>query len=151
MLPQIEAEANRILSTLTNYQLNVRFITQKAGKKADKVIDTLDIEIADSRGTRPYETYSGGEVFRINFAIRLALSRIIAQRLGGNLQTLIIDEGFGTQDSEGCDRLLSAINAIAPDFACILVITHIPQLKEAFSTLIEVTKTEAGSKTKLIV
>lgn len=151
ILPQIEAEANRILSTLTNYQLNVRFITQKAGKKADKVIDTLEIEIADSRGTRPYETYSGGEVFRINFAIRLALSRIIAQRLGGTLQTLIIDEGFGTQDSEGCERLLSAINAIAPDFACILVITHIPQLKEAFSTLIEVTKTEIGSKIKLLV
>ncbi len=151
ILPQIEAEANRILSTLTNYQLNVRFITQKAGKKADKVIDTLEIEIADSRGTRPYETYSGGEVFRINFAIRLALSRIIAQRLGGTLQTLIIDEGFGTQDSEGCDRLLFAINAIAPDFACILVITHIPQLKEAFSTLIEVTKTDSGSKIKLLV
>ncbi len=151
ILPQIEAEANRILSTLTNYQLNLRFITQKAGKKADKVIDTLEIEIADSRGTRPYETYSGGEVFRINFAIRLALSRIIAQRLGGTLQTLIIDEGFGTQDSDGCDRLLSAINAISPDFACILVITHIPQLKEAFSTLIEVIKTESGSKIKLLV
>jgi len=151
ILPQIEAEANRILATLSNYQLNVRFITQKAGKKVDKVIDTLEIEIADSRGTRPYETYSGGEVFRINFAIRLALSRIIAQRLGGTLQTLIIDEGFGTQDSEGCDRLLSAINAIAPDFACILVITHIPQLREAFSTLIEVIKTESGSKIQLRV
>ncbi|AFY73700.1 ATPase involved in DNA repair [Synechococcus sp. PCC 7502] len=151
ILPQIEAEANRILSTLSNYQLNVRFITQKAGKKADKVIDTLEIEIADSRGTRPYETYSGGEVFRINFAIRLALARITAQRMGGTLQTLIIDEGFGTQDSEGCDRLLSAINAIASDFACILVITHMPQLKEAFSTLIEITKTESGSKINLLV
>jgi DNA repair protein SbcC/Rad50 len=151
VLPQIEAEANHILAALSNHQLNVRFITQKAGKKSDKVIDTLEIEIADSRGTRPYETYSGGEAFRINFAIRLALSRVLAQRFGGNLQTLIIDEGFGTQDAEGCDRLLSAINAIASDFACILVITHMPQLKEAFTNLIEVSKSETGSKINFVV
>ncbi len=149
VLPQIEAEANQILGQLTNYQFHVRFITQKAGKKTDKVIDTLEIEIADRQGTRPYETYSGGEAFRINFAIRLALSRILAQRKGGTLQTLIIDEGFGSQDPEGCDRLVAAINAIASNFECILAITHMPPLKEAFSAQIEVTKTEAGSKLTL--
>lgn len=42
------------------------------------------------------------------------------------LKMLIVDEGFGTQDREGCDRLLAAIEAIAPDFACILTITHMP-------------------------
>ncbi|CAN1211439.1 SMC family ATPase [Tumidithrix helvetica PCC 7403] len=150
VLPQIEAEANQILAQLSDHQLNVRFITQKAGKKADKVIETLEIEIADSRGTRPYETYSGGESFRINFSIRLALSRVLAQRKGSSLQTLIIDEGFGSQDRDGCDRLVAAINAIAPDFECILVITHMPQLKEAFNTLIEVTKTESGSVITLV-
>jgi DNA repair protein SbcC/Rad50 len=150
VLPQIEAEANQILAQLSDHQLNVRFITQKAGKKADKMIETLEIEIADSRGTRPYETYSGGEAFRINFSIRLALSRVLAQRKGSSLQTLIIDEGFGSQDQDGCDRLVAAINAIAPDFECILVITHMPQLKEAFNTLIEVTKTESGSVISLI-
>jgi exonuclease SbcC len=150
MLPQIEAETNTLLARLSNHQLHVRFITQKAGKRSDKLIDTLDIEIADSQGTRPYETYSGGESFRINFAIRLALSRILAQRVGGKLQTLIIDEGFGTQDHEGCDRLVAAINAIANDFSCILVITHMPQLKEAFSHLIEVRKTGSGSKINLV-
>jgi DNA repair protein SbcC/Rad50 len=149
VLPQIEAEANQILGQLTNHQFHVRFITQKAGKKSDKVIDTLEIEIADHQGTRPYETYSGGEAFRINFAIRLALSRILAQRKGGTLQTLIIDEGFGSQDPEGCDRLIAAINAIAPNFECILAITHMPPLKEAFSAQIEVTKTDAGSKLTL--
>jgi exonuclease SbcC len=150
MLPQIETETNTLLARLSNHQLHVRFITQKAGKRRDKLIDTLDIEIADSQGTRPYETYSGGESFRINFAIRLALSRVLAQRVGGKLQTLIIDEGFGTQDHEGCDRLVAAINAIANDFACILVITHMPQLKQAFSHLIEVIKTGSGSKINLV-
>jgi exonuclease SbcC len=150
VLPQIEVEANQILAQLSDRQLNVRFITQKSGKKSDRIIETLDIEIADTRGTRPYETYSGGEAFRINFAVRLALSRVLAQRKGSTLQTLIIDEGFGSQDQLGCDRLVSAINAIAPDFECILVITHMPQMKEAFNTLIEVSKNDEGSSVQLV-
>lgn len=149
LLPQIEAEANRLLAQLSNHQLNLRFITQKAAKTANKAIDTLDIEVADQRGTRAYETYSGGEAFRINFAIRLALARVLAQRQGCTLQTLIIDEGFGSQDREGCQRLLSAINAIAPEFGCILVVTHVPYLKEAFSTVIAVQKTAQGSVIEL--
>ncbi len=150
VLPQIEVEANQILAQLSDRQLNVRFITQKSGKKSDRIIETLDIEIADTKGTRPYETYSGGEAFRINFAVRLALSRVLAQRKGSTLQTLIIDEGFGSQDQLGCDRLVSAINAIAPDFECILVITHMPQMKEAFNTLIEVSRDEEGSTVQLV-
>ncbi|PLS68702.1 MAG: chromosome segregation protein SMC [Cyanobacteria bacterium M5B4] len=151
IIPQIEAEANQILGQLSNYQLNLRFITQKSGKRSDKFIDTLEIEIADNQGTRAYETYSGGEAFRINFAVRLALSRILAQRTGGTLQTLIIDEGFGSQDEVGCERLVAAIETVSPDFACILVITHIPKLKEAFSTIIEVSKTNQGSHVHLVL
>jgi len=161
ILPQMEAETNNILSRLTGNQLHVQFVTQKAGKsgrsrsakatvKNAKLIDTLDILIADARGTRPYETYSGGEAFRINFAIRLALARMLAQRSGTALQMLIVDEGFGTQDAEGCDRLIAAINAIAPDFACILTVTHMPQFKEAFQTRIEVRKTPNGSQLSLL-
>ncbi len=155
VLPQLERETNQILSRLSNHQLHVQFITQKAKRKrssrADHLIDTLDIRIADAKGTRPYETYSGGEAFRVNFSIRLALARLLAQRSGTALQLLIVDEGFGTQDAEGCDRLIAAINAIAPDFARILTITHMPQFKEAFQARIEVSKTDAGSTLAITV
>jgi exonuclease SbcC len=153
ILPQLEAETNHILARLTGNQLHVQIVTQRAGrrtsKKTAKLIDTLDILIADASGTRPYETYSGGEAFRINFSIRLALARLLAQRAGTSLQMLIVDEGFGTQDSEGCDRLIAAINAIASDFSCILTVTHMPQFKEAFQTRIEVRKTQQGSQLSL--
>ncbi|MBE9127770.1 MULTISPECIES: exonuclease subunit SbcC [unclassified Coleofasciculus] len=153
ILPQLEAETNQILSRLTGNQLHVQIVTQKAGRRASKkktkLIDTLDILIADASGTRSYETYSGGEAFRINFSIRLALARLLAQRAGTSLQMLIVDEGFGTQDSEGCERLIAAINAIASDFSCILTVTHMPQFKEAFQTRIEVRKTERGSQLSL--
>ncbi len=155
ILPQLEAETNQLLARLSANQLHVQFVTQKAGKgskaakKTAKLIDTLDIVIADARGTRAYETYSGGEAFRINFAIRLALAKLLAQRSGASLQMLIIDEGFGTQDREGCDRLIAAINAIAPDFACILAVTHMPYFKEAFQARIEVSKAQTGSQVRL--
>ncbi|MGB2924125.1 MAG: exonuclease subunit SbcC [Limnothrix sp.] len=152
-LPQLEAETNQILSRLTGNQFHVQFLTQKARKgskkQAAKLIDTLDIVIADTQGTRSYETYSGGEAFRINFSIRLALAKLLAHRSGMALQMLVIDEGFGTQDSEGCARLIGAINAIADDFACILAVTHIPQFKEAFQSRIEVYKNKEGSQLRI--
>ncbi|PZO19759.1 MAG: ATP-binding cassette family protein [Leptolyngbya foveolarum] len=144
LLPQLEAETNQILGKLSDHQLHVQFVTQKSGRNNRK-IDTLDILIADARGTRPYETYSGGEAFRVNFAIRLAIARLLALRSGMSLKMLIVDEGFGTQDREGCDRLIAAIEAIAPDFACILTITHMPHFREAFQTRIDVTKDQDGS------
>lgn len=159
VLPQLEAESNQILSKLSNNQFHVQFITQKATKgsrtkkaniKNAKFIDTLDIVIGDANGTRSYETYSGGEAFRINFSIRLALAKLLSQRAGTPLQMLIVDEGFGTQDREGCDRLIAAINAISADFACILTVTHMPQFREAFQTRIEVQKTAKGSQIQVI-
>ena len=160
VLPQLEAETNQVLARLSGNQFHVQFVTQRSSRRDQsrtpkskhpiKFIDTLDILIADNHGTRSYETYSGGEAFRINFAIRLALARLLAQRTGAVLQMLIIDEGFGTQDGEGCDRLIGAITAIAADFACILTVTHIPHLKEAFQTRIEVCKTNQGSHLTLV-
>jgi DNA repair protein SbcC/Rad50 len=159
ILPQLEAESNHILSKLSNNQFHVQFITQKATKasrtkkasiKNAKFIDTLDIIIGDANGSRAYETYSGGEAFRIDFSIRLALAKLLSQRAGTPLQMLIVDEGFGTQDSEGCDRLIAAIEAISDDFACILTVTHMPQFREAFQTRIEVHKTNNGSQIRVV-
>ena len=89
--------------------------------------------------------YSGGEAFRVNFAIRIALSKLLARRAGAPLPTLVIDEGFGTQDATGIEKLKEAINSIQDDFEKILVITHIEELRDAFPTRINVIKTESGS------
>lgn len=149
-LPQIETKANDILSRLTDGGMSVRFQTQRELKTRDDLKETLDITISDGAGTRDYEMFSGGEAFRVNFAIRLALSEILAQRSGARLQTLVIDEGFGSQDALGRQRLIEAINAVRKDFAKILVITHIDALKDAFPTRIEVEKTPRGSVVSVV-
>ena len=151
-LPQIEEKANELLDRLSAGQMSIRFVTQAEykDKKRDDLKETLDIQISDAAGMRAYEMYSGGEAFRVNFAIRLALSEILAQRKGARLQTLVIDEGFGSQDIQGRQRLIEAINLVKNDFAKILVITHLDELKDAFPTRIEVEKMERGSVVRVI-
>ena len=144
-LPTIEMRANDILDRLSGGEMSISFETQRELKTSENLKETLDIQIRDRVGIRDYEMFSGGEAFRVNFAIRLALSEMLAQRAGARLQTLVIDEGFGSQDEIGRQRLLEAINLVKADFAKILVITHIDELKDAFQVRIEVEKTERGS------
>ncbi|MBN2117277.1 MAG: SMC family ATPase [Anaerolineales bacterium] len=151
-LPQIEDKANELLDRLSDGHMSVRFVTQTEykDKKRDDLKETLEIQISDTAGIRNYEMYSGGETFRVNFAIRLALSKILAQRKGARLQTLVVDEGFGSQDTQGRQRLIEAINLVKHDFAKIIVITHLDELKDAFPTRIEVEKTERGSTLRVV-
>ena len=143
-LPEIEIEADRLLAKMTDNRMSLRLETQRESKKGD-TIETLDIKIADELGTRNYEMYSGGEAFRIDLALRIALSRLLVRRAGASLPILIIDEGFGTQDSSGREKLVEAISSIQDDFEKIIVITHLEELKDKFEVLISVTKTVNGS------
>lgn len=143
-LPEIEREANKLLGRMTDNRMHVKIETQRETKKGD-TIETLDIKISDELGTRNYEMFSGGEAFRIDFAIRIALSRLLARRAGAPLPTLIIDEGFGTQDTSGLEKLKEAIISIQDDFQKILVVTHIEEFRDAFPTRIDVIKTSEGS------
>jgi exonuclease SbcC len=145
-LPELQNQTNELLSRMTNGAMQVQLLLQREAKtKGANPIETLDIIISDEMGSRPYEMYSGGEAFRINFALRVALSKLLAHRAGAPLQTLILDEGFGTQDPRGREAIADAIHAVADDFAVVLVITHIEELKETFPTRIEVVKGAGGS------
>jgi len=149
VLPELEFAANALLSRMTNGRMNVRFETQRLTQRGE-TSETLEIRISDELGERAYEMFSGGEAFRVNFAIRIALSRLLAHRANARLQTLFVDEGFGTQDAQGRERLIEAIKAIEDDFERIFVITHIDELKDAFPAQIEVRKTARGSIARVV-
>jgi exonuclease SbcC len=147
-IPELEVEANEMLARMTDGRMHLRLMTQRE-KITGGLAETLDIEIADELGTRSYEMYSGGEAFRVNFALRVALSKMLARRAGAHLRTLFIDEGFGTQDESGRTKLVEAINAIQDDFDLILVITHIDELRDSFPVHINVEKTSEGSRFRI--
>lgn len=144
-IPEIEVEANRMLTRMSDGRMHLRLETQRETQKGD-ILETLEIKLSDERGSRSYELYSGGEAFRADFTIRIALSKLLSRRAGARLQTLIIDEGFGTQDAQGRERLLETIRSVQGEFACILVITHLEELKEFFPVQITVHKTQRGSQ-----
>jgi exonuclease SbcC len=150
-VPQIQNTANQLLSRLTHNRMSIKLNFQKG--RIDRLTgihsEELDISISDEIGTRSYETFSGGETFRIDFAIRISLSKLLASRSGAPLPILFIDEGFGSQDAEGQERLIEAIQSIQDDFEKIIVITHIEQMKEHFDQIIQVVKTDAGSKIQI--
>jgi DNA repair protein SbcC/Rad50 len=149
-LPEIQEETNRLLGRMTSGAMRVTFETHReARSKSASPIETLDIVIEDDLGTRAYEMYSGGEAFRVNLALRVALSKMLARRAGAPLQTLILDEGFGTQDPRGREAIAEALESIAEEFALILVITHVEELKDRFPTRIEITKGPDGSRFSL--
>ena len=147
-IPEIEKDANDLLEKMTNGEMFINLETQRQTQKGDTA-ETLDINVSDSRGMRSYETFSGGESFRINLALRIALSKLLARRAGCPLPTIFIDEGFGTQDNVGRERIIEVINQISSDFERVVVITHIEEIKEAFPVRIEVIKTESGSTFEL--
>ena len=151
-IPQLEADANELLSRLTESRLTLRLQLQEGrrDRRTGLPSEELDIKIGDEIGTRAYETFSGGEAFRVNFALRIALSKLLARRSGAPLPILFIDEGFGSLDASGQERLTQAIQSIQDDFKKIIVITHIDQIKEAFPSRIEVTKTPTGSTFKVV-
>ena len=145
-VPQIAEEANAILARLTDNRIQVAFESLRDLKKGG-TRETLDVKIADEVGERSYHLYSGGEAFRTNFALRIALSKVLAMRSGTRLHTLFIDEGFGTQDEQGLEQLIEAIQKISEDFKKVLIVTHLDQLKAAFPVQIEVAKhPDSGSR-----
>ena len=151
-IPQLQNDANRLLSRLTENRMSLKLELNEGNRLPgmDVRAEELDILIADEIGTRSYEMFSGGEAFRIDFALRIALSRLLASRSGAPLPILFIDEGFGTQDVSGQERLTEAIKSIEDDFQKIIVITHVEQMKEAFPVRIEVTKNEDGSTFSIV-
>lgn len=151
VIPAIETEANALLGRISSSGLQVRLETLKAVKSKDTLSEDLDIIVRDRAGERPIEGYSGGETFRVAFALRIALSRIIAQRSGVGLDFLVIDEGFGALDAEGLAMLLEAIQRVKGDFGMILVVSHLDTVLEGFASRILVTKDGNGSTAEVNV
>ncbi len=144
-VPEIEREANILLAKLTDNQMQLIIESLRDLKKGGSK-ETLEIKISDSMGIRPYEMFSGGEAFRIDFALRIAISKLLVQRAGTSLQTLIIDEGFGSQDEEGLAYVMDAIYKIQDDFAKVIIVSHLSAIKNQFPVHFTVEKGATGSQ-----
>ena len=126
----------------------VYVLTQERVNERDDIVD-IDLFVIDEFYKLAFRELKNGTVDYQDervIELNIALSKLLARRAGAALQTLIVDEGFGTQDTQGRERLVQAITSIQDDFELVLVITHIDELKDLFPARIEVEKTPDGSR-----
>jgi exonuclease SbcC len=142
LVPEVEEEASRILRDLWNGRMNVNF---RFGRQTGRgtVTDELVVEAEDTTGLHPVTRFSGGERMRINLALRLGISEIIANRSGykGKIETLIIDEGFGALDEEGRQATIEILRQLRQRFRKIIIISNIEDVKDAFDSKLVISKT----------
>jgi exonuclease SbcC len=148
-VPELEAAANEVLATLSNDQMVLALRTQKENSSKG-LSETLDVVVSDERGERLYETFSGGEAMRVDLALRLGLSTLLAQRAGARCELLILDETCAPLDVQGQDQFVECVSRIADRFGTVLVISHVERLKDAFPVRLEVVKGAGGSSVEVI-
>lgn len=149
-IPILEQETNAILSKVSSSGMRVRLDTQKALKSRDGLAETLEIIVRDVKGERPYENYSGGERFRLDLSLRIGLAKLLANRAGARLETLVIDEGLGSLDEDGLTHLRDCLAVLGQEFSLCLVITHVESMKHTFPSQIVVTDKGNGSQVEVI-
>jgi len=107
---------------------------------------TKDFDIVDRQtgASRTPDTLSGGETFLVSLALALGLVEL-ADRSGGRLQALFLDEGFGSLDPDALDQALSALERRAETGRLIAMISHVPVIAERIEQVLQVTRTTDGS------
>ncbi len=146
-IPEMEIETNKILKILSNDTMSIQFITSKKTATTKKTVDTLEIVVNDMNGSRSYETYSGGEKFRIDFACHIGMAKFLTKRAGASIDFLIVDEGLGSQDDFAKQKFIESIHSLQGLFKQIMVITHIQDLQNAFDNRVLIEKTPINGST----
>lgn len=148
VIGELEDYANNTLSKICNEPTSLKIQTQRENEKGSWA-ETFDIEVTAGNRTDEVETFSGGEKFRISFALRLALSKILSKRMGGALQFLLLDEVSSSLDSKGLQMFIDIVKQLGDELK-IMVITHDEKLKEMFDDIIIVNKGADGSAVKMV-
>lgn len=147
-LDDILMEANVRLSKMTSgrYQL-----LRKTDRSKGNVQSGLELLIFDqyTGQERHVKTLSGGESFKASLSLALGLADIVQQYAGGvSLETMFIDEGFGTLDPESLDQAIESLVDIQSSGRLVGIISHVPELKDRIDARIEVIATQTGSRTE---
>ena len=114
----------------------------------------LELEVYDSYTgkKRHVKTLSGGESFKASLAMALGLSDVVQAYSGGvSLDTMFIDEGFGTLDQSSLDSAINCLIELQESGRLVGIISHVQELKERIDTRLEVTSTTIGSQTRFVV
>lgn len=147
-LDDILAEANVRLNKMTSGRY---LLLRKTDRSKGNIQSGLELLVLDAYTgqERHVKTLSGGESFKASLSLALGLADVVQNYAGGvSLETMFIDEGFGTLDPESLDQAIEALIDIQSNGRLVGIISHVPELKERIDARLEVTATQTGSKTE---
>lgn len=150
-LEDILKEANIRLRKMTSGRFRLQ---RKVDPTRRNVQSGLELTVFDQYTgmERHVKTLSGGESFKASLALALGLAAVVQQNAGGiSLETMFIDEGFGTLDPESLDQAIESLLDIQSSGRLVGIISHVPELKERIDAKLEVLGTQKGSTTKFIL
>ncbi|WP_214756580.1 MULTISPECIES: SMC family ATPase [unclassified Exiguobacterium] len=148
---QILHAANVHLDQMTSgqFQLERKIETAKGNAKSGLELLVFDAYTGQSRRV---QNLSGGEGFKASLSLALGLAEVVQQLSGGvSLETMLIDEGFGTLDAESLDQAIELLMSLQSSGRLVGVISHVQELKDRVDARIEVKKSRSGSTIQLIV
>lgn len=148
---EIIAAANIRLSKMTGGRF---LLSRKEEKGKGRRQEGLELEVFDNYTgkARNVKTLSGGESFKASLALALGLADVIQSYAGGiSLDTIFIDEGFGTLDSESLDNAIETLVELQNGGRLVGIISHVPELKERIDNILEIIPTKEGSRARFII
>ena len=141
---RILRRTNVRLMAMTDGQYELK---RRIGAENQRSQSGLELDVIDHyNGTeRSVKTLSGGESFKASLALALGLSDEIQSWAGGvRLDTMFVDEGFGSLDEESLEQAIRALSALTEGSRLVAIISHVAELKERIDRQIVVTKDPAG-------
>lgn len=148
---QILREANKRLKLMTNHRYEL-FRKEEASDYRSQT--GLDINVMDNYTgrMRSVKSLSGGESFKASLALALGLSDVIQSYAGGvEIDTLFIDEGFGSLDAESLEQAIHILTGLASGNRLIGIISHVSELKERIDRQILIKKSNVGSRLEVVM
>ncbi|WP_046174899.1 SbcC/MukB-like Walker B domain-containing protein [Domibacillus indicus] len=149
-LEDILASANTRLTRMTNGRFQLQRLKERSKGNAQSGLDLLAFD-QYTGASRHVKTLSGGETFKAALALALGLAEVVQNYAGGvSLETMFVDEGFGTLDPESLDQAVETLMDIQADGRLVGIISHVPELKERIDARLEVGQSDTGSKAKFV-
>jgi exonuclease SbcC len=144
-LDKVAALANERLSGMGEgrYQLRHSDHLAARGARSGLGLEVLDLWTGQTRDT---SSLSGGESFMASLALALGLADAVREESGGfDLQTLFVDEGFGTLDDESLEQVMAVLDNLREGGRAVGVVSHVAELRTRIPSQVVVSKTERGS------
>lgn len=149
-LGQVVAAANERLVRMTEG----RYLLEHTGQRSRRETrGGLGLLVRDewSGDARDPATLSGGESFQVSLALALGLADVVANEVGGTqLDTLFVDEGFGSLDAESLDGVLDTLDALREGGRVVGVVSHVAEMRTRIPTQLMVSKHRDGSSVRVV-